>query len=181
MGITRPNAPQPPLMIEIRDPVAGVVYILDTQGKVAHRVALQVPQGVQAVRPINASASLAAAARIISSSNVSADGVESRMESLGTQSIEGVTVVGTRNTTIYPVNYDGNDRPITTTRESWISPELGITVLSKGNDPRNGESTQKVMNLSRVEPDIMLFQPPPDYSIVDEPGPTVTIRYTMQR
>ena len=40
-----PNAPADvPTVIEIQDPVAGFSYTLDTQNKVAHRVALQTPE-----------------------------------------------------------------------------------------------------------------------------------------
>ncbi len=38
-----PNAPDAPLLVEISDPVANVGYTLDTQNKVAHRVAYDAP------------------------------------------------------------------------------------------------------------------------------------------
>jgi hypothetical protein len=176
-GMTiRPNMPKPPAIIEIRDPVAGVGYVLDTEAKVAHRIAMQQPQGMSAVRPVNSA--MSERGRIITMSSVTADGVENKTESLGNQTVEGVMAMGSRTTTIYPAGYDGNDRPITTTQESWTCPELGLMVLSKRYDPRNGESTQKIANLSRNEPDITMFQPPADYSVVDETGPMVTIRYS---
>ena len=45
-------------------------------------------------------------------------------ESLGTQTIEGLTVEGTRRTTIYAVDSVGNDREIVVTIESWFSKQL---------------------------------------------------------
>ena len=57
-----------------------------------------------------------------------------------------------------------------------MSRELKISVLSKHSDPRTGEMTFKIPNLSRAEPDASLFQPPPDYQVVEDNGP-VTIKF----
>ncbi len=73
-------------------------------------------------------------------------------------------------TRTWPVGSQGNDRPLVGTTEIWTAPDLRITVLSKNDDPRNGESITKLINISRAEPDPSLFQPPPDYSVVDEEG-----------
>jgi hypothetical protein len=77
---------------------------------------------------------------------------------------------GTRHTTTYPIGSVGNDRPIVAISEMWFSKELGLTVLSKNSDPRNGEQTTRLTNISRAEPQMSLFQPPPDYKIVEETG-----------
>ena len=69
----------------------------------------------------------------------------------------------------YPVGSVGNDREIATTYEVWMSPEMGVAILSKNNDSRNGARTQKLSNISRDEPDPSLFQPPTGYEVVDEP------------
>ncbi|HLI83001.1 MAG TPA: hypothetical protein VKV17_03735 [Bryobacteraceae bacterium] len=93
-------------------------------------------------------------------------------EKLAPQIIEGVLAEGMRHTTTYPVGSQGNDRPFSVTYETWTSPDLkGLTVLSKMNDPRSGENTTRLTNISRDEPDPGLFQPPPDYQVVDETGP----------
>jgi hypothetical protein len=94
-------------------------------------------------------------------------------EPLGTQTIEGVLAEGTRRTTTFPAGLVGNDRPITTVSETWMSPDLKMLVLSKISDPRNGESTTKLTNIVMVEPDPALFQVPAEYSIVDEPAPVI--------
>ena len=70
--------------------------------------------------------------------------------------------------TTYPVGSMGNDRPLVRTVEMWTSTELRITVLSKSSDLRNGEFPMTLKNVSRVEPEFSLFQPPPDYKVVDE-------------
>jgi len=90
--------------------------------------------------------------------------------------IDGVMAEGTRHTTTYPVGMMGNDREFSTVSESWMSPELKIQILSKSNDPRNGENTFRIQNLSRSSPDPLLFLVPPDYTMVDESG-AFTIRF----
>jgi hypothetical protein len=40
-------------------------------------------------------------------------------------------------------------------------------ILQVHSDPRNGETTTKIENLSRTQPDQDLFLPPPDYKIVE--------------
>jgi hypothetical protein len=91
-------------------------------------------------------------------------------EDLGTDTIEGLLVSGRRTTHTYPTGSQGNDRPFTVTHEYWRSSELNLEVLSKNDDPRNGERIRKVTNISRSEPDPSLFQPPPGYTIKDETG-----------
>jgi hypothetical protein len=92
-------------------------------------------------------------------------------ESLGSQTIEGVLAEGSRTTVTYAIGAVGNDRPITTVSETWTSPELKTVLLSKNSDPRNGDSTTRLTNISRLEPDASLFQIPSDYEIVDQQTP----------
>jgi hypothetical protein len=102
-----------------------------------------------------------------------------KSERLGTQVIDGLTVEGTRMTETYPQGSGGSDRPIVVVSEQWSSPELRVTVLSKINDPRMGETTRTLIHLSRAEPDISLFQPPAGYRVVDEKV-SVTINHRVQ-
>lgn len=81
-------------------------------------------------------------------------------ESLGTQTIEGVTAEGTRETRTIPAGAIGNEKPIVITSEVWTSPDLQMVVLSKRNDPRFGETVYKLTGITRGEPDPSLFQPP---------------------
>ena len=100
-------------------------------------------------------------------------------EKLGTQTIEGVLAEGTRHTTTWPVGSQGNDRPISIVSETWTSPDLKVMVMNKSNDPRSGEHVQKLTNVSLGEPSASLFQPPPEYSVVDETG-AFTIKWGSQ-
>jgi len=94
-------------------------------------------------------------------------------ERLNNQIVEGIECEGTRKITTIPVGAIGNDRSIETVSETWYSPELGIMILSKRGDPRFGESTYRVTNINRAEPESALFQVPRDYTIkegVKEPA-----------
>ena len=90
-----------------------------------------------------------------------------KTESLGKQMVEGVECEGERAVTTMPAGTIGNDRPIETVNETWYSPELKIMILSKRSDPRFGESTYSVTNITRSEPYAELFQPPSDYTFID--------------
>jgi len=88
-------------------------------------------------------------------------------ERLDKQKIEGVECEGERAVTTMPVGTIGNDRPIETVNETWYSPELKIMILSKRRDPRFGESTYSVTNITRSEPYAELFLPTSDYKLID--------------
>ena len=81
-------------------------------------------------------------------------------EDLGTQTIEGVSAEGKRNTITIPAGQIGNERPIEIVNEIWTSPELHTVILRKHSDPRMGETVFRLTNISRNEPDASLFQPP---------------------
>jgi hypothetical protein len=88
---------------------------------------------------------------------------EYQRESLGTQTMEGLVVEGTRITMTIPQGAIGNDRPIKTVIEQWYSPELHLYVMTKNSDPRNGESITRLTEVNRGEPDAALFQVPANY------------------
>lgn len=89
-------------------------------------------------------------------------------DDLGNQMMNGMEVKGTRVTTTLNPHVMGNDRPYVTTREFWFSAQLGINLLSKRSDPRSGDQTFTVTDLSLNEPDPGAFKPPEGYSVVDE-------------
>ncbi len=82
-------------------------------------------------------------------------------EDLGTQTIEGVSAQGKRETVTIAAGEIGNERPIQVVTETWFSPELHTMVLRKHSDPRLGDSTYRLTDIKRNEPDAALFQPPP--------------------
>jgi len=89
-------------------------------------------------------------------------------ESLGGRLINGIYAEGTRITQAIPS--DGGHAPeIVYVEEEWISPDLRIIVLSKGTSSTNPgeETTTKIRELDRSEPDTGLFEIPTDYTVLD--------------
>ncbi len=89
----------------------------------------------------------------------------SNTESLGKQTMEGIEVEGKRTVTTIPVGAIGNERPIEIVSESWYSPELQTTIMSKRTDPTSGETLYRLTNIRRGDPDASLFQVPSDYTV----------------
>jgi TonB family protein len=91
---------------------------------------------------------------------------EARPESLGKQMIEGVEAEGTRSTVTIPAEAIGNERAIEIVDERWYSAELQIVVMSRHSDPRFGESTYRLTNIDRREPEKSLFEVPANFQMV---------------
>jgi len=91
----------------------------------------------------------------------------SSSKDLGTREIDGVKAEGKQRSYEIPAGEIGNRNPIVVTSESWYSPELQMTVLSKHTDPRSGERTYRLANLKREEPAAALFTVPSDYTVKD--------------
>ena len=173
-----PNATERPILIEITDPVGQVKYTLDVRGKVAHRQMLLAPVAVQGTTGGGRAQAFVSQPKQAELATPATEpkAPQTVHEKLENQIIEGVLAEGTRTTTTWPEGSMGNDRPIVVVRENWRSPELKVPLLNKSMDPRSGERTEKLTNISRSEPDQSLFQPPPDYTIVDEKG-SFTIKF----
>jgi len=86
-------------------------------------------------------------------------------KSLGTKDFEGVKAEGKQTTWTIPAGKIGNRNPINVTSESWYAPELQVTVYSRHNDPRTGESIYRLAALKRAEPAPDLFKVPEDYTL----------------
>ena len=80
-----------------------------------------------------------------------------KQEDLGTQSIEGVTAHGVRETQTIP----GSE--VVLTDEYWYSEDLHMNVMVKHNDPRKGSVTMTLTQAARTDPDPSLFQIPEGY------------------
>ena len=172
-----------PTLIQITDPVAGYMYTLDTEKKVAHRVALPslsasggtdfcacaVPAGVRASATNRPAVKQKSEAQLPQVTNVA----------LGTKSVSGVLAEGTRQTMAYPAGSQDNDAPFSVISENWWSTDLKLMLLSTRDDPRSGVHTQKIDNLSTQEPDPTLFMLPTGYTVVDETG-SFTITWGAQ-
>jgi hypothetical protein len=140
----------PPQVSFIKDPVAGTDYVLEANTKTARKIATH-----------NHWPNAAVTARV--QKNVTT-------ESLGTQTINGVSAQGTRTTRTIPAGEMGNEKPISIVKESWYSPDLQITVMIKRTDPRVGETVFQMTNIQKQEPAATLFQVPSDYTIKEGRG-----------
>jgi hypothetical protein len=49
--------------------------------------------------------------------------------------------------------------------ERWYSAELQLVVMTRHSDPRSGETTYRLTNINRAEPDKTLFEVPAGYTI----------------
>lgn len=88
-------------------------------------------------------------------------------EDLGTDAVQGLPVTVSKTTTILPAGTVGNDAPITRTHETWTSPDLQLVMKEQWEDPRSGEITVELEDLSRAEPDPALFHAPAGYAVKD--------------
>ena len=86
-------------------------------------------------------------------------------ESLGSKTINGVVVDGTRTTVVIPAGAHGNSEALTVTHDSWVSSDLKLEVERVDTDPRFGTTTMEVTNLSREEPSAALFQAPAGFAV----------------
>lgn len=152
----------PTTLTFITDPVAGYSYELNASTKTANRRPFKAP-GANGKRPPN------------TEPPPKHDSADLTTSDLGTQNIGGVNAQGKSIVHTIPAGAIGNAQPIVSKSEVWYSPDLQIVVLSKRNDPRVGDSTYTVSNISRNAPDASLFQIPSDYTIRDgfrgRPGP----------
>ena len=132
----------------------SVVTQIEISDPVAHELFICVPkEGVCQVEDFTASTfqppRRAADARRDGSMN---------LQDLGRQSISGLETVGTRETLVIEAGKIGNDSPLEVQREYWFSPQLGVNLLSKLQDPRIGIQNFEVSDISLAEPDAKLFK-----------------------
>ena len=84
--------------------------------------------------------------------------------------MNGITAEGKKITHTIPAGEMGNAQPITSTIETWYSPDLQVVVQSTRIDPRLGTSSYNLTNIQRSEPAATLFQVPSDYTVQDAPS-----------
>jgi hypothetical protein len=156
--------------VRIDDPIADVGYELIDRCQTA----VEVPYSLPKLRPATNMQRPGPPLGAPSGVTIMQDNTDKRLhpttvwEDLGTDTMEGLTVHGTRETTTFPTGFEGNDQPITVVTESWFSKELNIFILRKISDPRSGETTIRVTNIDQSEPDPALFRVPQDYTIVQQ-------------
>lgn len=182
-------------LITIVDPVAGVRYVLDSDGKTARKMVIP-PPGM-AVTPEKGVRQLGGLAKekqvmvfrqggepganvafgnVFIQSEVGPGGPAPATENLADQTFDGIHATGTRISTTIPAGKMGNEQPIIVTSERWYSPELKATIMTKHNDPWAGEMKTQFSSVNTAEPDTSLFVVPADYKIVEEKDGPFTIK-----
>jgi hypothetical protein len=96
---------------------------------------------------------------------------QEKIEDLGTSTINGLFVRGTRHTFTVSARASGTGAPVEVTNEYWYSRDLQINVLIRRTDPRIGTQTVSLTDLKREEPDQSFFEVPEGYKIVDMTPP----------
>jgi hypothetical protein len=161
--------------ITIMDPVARVAVNLNTVTKIARKTAFGggVNQTAVALDLLKVReqelANRANTAPAVAGGGRAGRGAANNtvFEDLGVQMQNGVLATGTRNTRTIPQGQIGNNRDIHVVDERWYSEDLQMLVKSINSDPRFGETTYELTNISQDDPDPALFQIPADYTIVD--------------
>ena len=188
-GRTRTEEPREggPEMVFINDPVAKVLYHLNVLQQTAVKVQYESLEGSPKIESRKAETEYTLTVEShsgeihtehgkkirleIMEGQLKEDrrlGRERKVESLGTQSVEGVQAEGTRVTFTFPAGTEGNDQPFDIVSERWYSPELQMVVMTRHSDPRSGENLYRLTNINRSEPARSLFEPPSGFALKEE-------------
>lgn len=174
-------------VISIVDPVAGVSYSLDTEHKIAWRTPIATGAAIQsdlvklkeelaAKRAAETQAQPGARGGVVAfvpdgagpaMRGRAGEGRDAALGPLEHKVIDGIPVDGRVNSKVIPAGAIGNDLPITITSEEWTSPDLHVLVMTRHSDPRSGDTTYRLTNVVRAEPDPSLFMVPADYTVKD--------------
>ena len=185
------GGPEDRQQVQITDPQAGITYILDMRNRTAHKLTVPKVALAQASAPSAAAGAgtfelplppppPGSQGTVFFRRGVFANSKPPIVEHLGRQIVEGIEAEGTRSTTTIPAGQIGNELPLHIVSERWVSPELKVLVLSRQTDPRFGETAYRLTNIVRAEPSPDLFEPPPEFTVV-EPGPTAGTMIQMRK
>ncbi|MEI9971523.1 MAG: hypothetical protein WDO73_05360 [Ignavibacteriota bacterium] len=183
-GRTRREVPSQHRVV-IFDPVARVTLTLNTEAKTVERISMPEPPRPPAVLSDattaagrgamvytfnvrdGASATTLTAGSPIALPRRTAGGAaeNTKHEDLGVESLGGVLATHTKDTLTIPQGQIGNNRDIHVVNERWYSDDLQMLVKTVNSDPRFGENTFELTNVSRDEPNASLFQAPADYAV----------------
>jgi hypothetical protein len=146
--------------IHITDPLSGTIIMLEPRSKTANMISTSHMESD--VRRLQAARTNAPEAPVkVERKLMPARG----SEDLGEKEIEGVLAHGIRSTTTYPAGSRGNEEPLKDSYETWTATDLKVNVLMISTSEERGVTTHRMKNLQRVEPDPLIFQVPPDYTV----------------
>lgn len=165
-------------LVFVHDPVGKKSFMLDVRNRVARQLATpqagrlwkaETGDSVAFGSNVTLPAAGAGTAFVGAPTTVSfmMDTVSTVTEELGERNFDGVTASGSRMRMSIAAGAIGNEQAIEVSTESWYSPALKAVVLRKRSDPRFGEITYRLVNISLGEPDAALFRVPEDYQVVE--------------
>src|SRR4029078_1952883 len=76
---------------------------------------------------------------------------------LGTRDFAGIKAEGKLRSYEIPAGAIGKRNPILGACETWMAPDLQVTVYTKHSDPRSGDFIFRLENVKREEPAAALF------------------------
>jgi hypothetical protein len=177
MGMVGPWQVNGPKLVFINDPISQTNYVLDAGRQTASVIKglgpgmMPPPPGPPPGANVGFMAQSGPNVTFIQRGPGGDQPEDVKTESLGVQTMEGVSVEGKRTTRTIPAGQIGNVQPIETVSEVWFSPDLQVVVMSKHSDPRFGETTYQLTGIQRAEPDHSLFEVPPGYTTQNMPAP----------
>ena len=154
---TPPGSTTAQTRVAIFDPVAGFSHVLDPAKLTGVKTPLPPARSGQATHEGHGRGPGNSTAQV-------------QTESLGTQSINGVSATGTRTTTTIAAGAIGNLQPVQIVREVWVSADLKVPVMIKSTDPRFGSTIMQLSNIAQTDPDPSLFQVPSNYTETARPA-----------
>lgn len=165
MELVRP-APDPtqPMRVTITDPAALTVTTLDQISKTAYISHM----GANSLNksPVLTPGTTAATADGRPAGAANSAAANTKTESLGTKEMAGLRLVGTRTVHTTPPN-GPNDKPFTSTVDTWTSPELKVVAVTEVTTSNGDHHVTRLENIVRTEPSAALFHVPSDYKVRD--------------
>ncbi len=102
---------------------------------------------------------------VVREDRVLSNGEETKVESLGQRDFNGIPATGLRTIHIIPAGVIGNLKPITTVSEEWYSHPYHLLISSTHSDPRYGNHSYQLTQISTANPPRSLFSVPPGYKL----------------
>ncbi len=153
--------------VTIMDPVAGLRYELNSATMIAieTRMPKMRSESSSSASSTSGSATRTAPREAQLGTVNRPNGAVVTTSSNGTATVNGVLATHTQVTEVIPAGAIGNAQPITTTRTTYVSPDLKLPVEIKTVDPRFGTRDMELTNISTGEPSAALFAVPSGYTI----------------
>jgi hypothetical protein len=143
------------ISLHIYDPQTRLNTFLDPETHIARQVLRPAPPQA----PPNTT---------LATAIVPANAQNPNTQDLGTETVAGLVLQGTRKLHTVPAPLSGTGHEVTITDDYWYSEDLKVYLVLKHSDPRTGEQIVGITKVDRHEPDAAIFQIPPSYKIVDE-------------